>query len=106
MIILIGKCHRHALYKNNGRACQRCDVLKAKTQLSITALESFQLTFKLFQRKISIEQGAKSCSMDLGGFALNTAQSLINQSQVVLGTMKKRFSQYNLAQLYFIAIYR
>ena len=25
MIILIGKCHRHALYKNNGRACQRCD---------------------------------------------------------------------------------
>ena len=28
MIILIGKCHRHALYKNNGRACQRCDNLE------------------------------------------------------------------------------
>ena len=44
MIILIGKCHRHALYKNNGRACQRCDsaavVRKTKSHESLFILYS------------------------------------------------------------------
>ena len=45
MIILIGKCHRHALYKNNGRACQRCDKYLQQDHLLVHTVRRYEVTF-------------------------------------------------------------